>query len=179
MTEQTRSLNPQGPTATDHYHDQDGSEQEVVSDLMARLGVSCGNLGAHSHPSPDRHTGGLHHHHDLRCLVEAGRIQGRQQQADRLAEVLTSNGDEISRLMRQIDRLQQRVEKLTVDRYRLSEEQRLLGGYLAAMPAVGPWETLAQQYDSWREEMEDEATVLLAQALGRELTQTETTRSRP
>jgi len=164
MNEQSRGDNPRAAVASDgHTHGADPAEARMVTDLMAILGVSCSGLGSHTHPVEENDGHGRvrrlsrpHHHHDLRCLVEAGanqvrpRLDAAETRADSFAAQIKVRGKVILEQAQQIERLEGVNRALT-------DDAASVGAFLRAMPAVGPWKTLAEQYHSWVEEEESQA----------------------
>lgn len=154
-----RTGNPTASVAPDrHTHTPDGArEAEIVEHLLTTLHLSCGSVGAHSHPltgEDGRITNRLHHHHDLRCLVTSGERVGegeRKRLQDRLDAALWRERhfrDKVVMTRAELVRVQDLVT-------RAMTERRLMDEFLDTMPAVGPWKTLREQWDSWLEEQTD------------------------
>lgn len=141
----TREGDLQAPAATDHDHgDPEGAR--ISSDLMSRMGISCGHLGAHGH---DSHP--LHHHHDLRCLVEAGAnaIRPDLKTAKERLEIKARSQQHYMRKSEEF-RLDALSAQASLRAVRASATEMV--AFMESMPAVGPWTTVFDQYNSWLDE---------------------------
>ncbi len=154
-----------------HEHSEGAlSEGEVTLDLMKRLRVFCEQRGFHTHGMATDRTADrtfnsspmAHHHHDLRCLVEAGANQIRPE-LDKVSRKLTDAKSRLSSARQTIARQAQEKGSLERDlkdtkaaKATLADELRQVRRFMLSMPAVGPWDTLRDQYDSWCEEQEDQ-----------------------
>jgi hypothetical protein len=153
-----------------HSHTSGGDkESRVTLDLMERLGVWCNLHGGHAHSSVayrgERQRSVQtppHHHHDLRCLVEAGAnevrpLLERQQRHNEAQHV------EILHLKERIDRLERRLAISETARELANQHNDRYEAFLDSGAGGGPWETLRDRYDDWlmeqgEEEELDEAT---------------------
>ncbi len=146
-------------------------ESEIALDLMKRLRVFCDQRGFHTHGMATDRTADrtfnsspmAHHHHDLRCLVEAGANQIRPE-LDKVGRKLTDTKSRLSsarqtiaRYGAEIDRQTRVLESTRASLKAIQAEQDQMRRFMASMPAVGPWGTLSDQYDSWCEEQAEEA----------------------
>lgn len=156
----TRQHDPSAPDIGDHHGD--GKERAIVVDLMHRLNAFCENRGMHTHPVATEDEQGrvrsrsiTHHHHDLRCLVEAGRNQ-----------VLPDLKKAEARATRWMARSQRRQaallrsqEETRAAQARIVAKQATLDQvwvFMESMPAVGPWATVMDQFTAWQDEQAEE-----------------------
>lgn len=156
----TRQHDPSAPDIGDHHGD--GKERAIVVDLMHRLNTFCENRGMHTHPVATEDEQGrvrsrsiTHHHHDLRCLVEAGRNQVlpdlKKAKAD--AEMWQARSQ---RRQDALLRLQEEHRQTQASlRHRQADVDEMIR-FMEAMPAVGPWATVYDQYVAWVDEQQEE-----------------------
>lgn len=146
-----------------HSHGEPILDGDVVAGLLTILGLDCGGVGVHTHQQVrSRGQGvyatqsGSHHHHDIRCLVEAGanpvrrQLLDEQQHSHRLMRTLEEVRDTLARKVGLLGELQTRYDRLAQS----NEDMRT---FMKEMPAVGPWENLREQYNAWLDERDEQA----------------------
>lgn len=136
----------------------------IAVDLMERMEVDCLLVGSHTHITPDvdeatqtsKANSTPHHHHDLTCLVQAGRNE--------VQPFLQSAQESSERWYRRFDgqraineRLRQSQASTEAHLARATKARASMNRFMRSMPAVGPWATLADQYDHWLMEEAEEA----------------------
>ena len=145
----SRADNPQAAVATDHNHGLE-QEQQIVTDLMQVLGISCRRLGAHSHSGK-----GLHHHHDFRCLVSAGENQIRPSLTqEQVMHQMTRQ--RLAAMTTQYRWKQNALDALAESKSRVDAELAQMRQFMLATPAQGPWLTVADQYLDWLSEEQEQ-----------------------
>lgn len=146
----TVSQHSHGSTLSGRMAQQD--EAEITVGMMTRMDVDCDEVGFH------RHDGLLpHHHHDLRCLVEAGANEVRPD-LRQARETVDRQRRDLTRLRGQVDdlRLQASQAHNRFEAAQASLEQAFR--FMESMPAKGPWATVYDQYVAWVDEQAEEAS---------------------
>ena len=148
----------------DHAHaQQQRDEAEVAIDLRQRMNVDCGNIGFHRHLVPGKYVTSSrsdqwpHHHHDLRCLFEAGVQSLRPKMIDQERR-LASQASQVRHLRQRVDEEQARARttQRTLDAARGTMTEMVQ--FMESMPAVGPWKSVYDQYLAWVDEKREEAS---------------------
>jgi hypothetical protein len=187
-----RTGDPSVPEPADgHTHGHDDEYRQVVR-IMESLRIGCGNLGEHRHEhrtAEGRTSWAQHHHHDIRCLVEAGANVGRaevhEQFVKPLAEEASRQGLELMRtqaelrgVKQMLTQVQKRCDDLQGQVESLRWRDRIRGVFMRQHPAVGPWDTIEDLWTDWLAEQVDEQALAHLARLAR-LEQTEQTEQEP
>lgn len=94
-------------------HDNDPKEQEVL-DFLRLQNMDCGNYGYHHHAHVKGHPIGTalmnHHHHDLKCIFQAG--------INSLASLVESQRRQIADVNDAMDQIHRIARRLGTDKAR-------------------------------------------------------------
>jgi len=107
MADGGREGNPKGP-----WWNHDGDPQEIRIDQWMRLqNVSCDEMGSHDHRmSNPSEPEGRHHHHDFKCLFQAGR--------NSMAPLVESQRRQIADVNDAMDQIHRIARRLGTDKAR-------------------------------------------------------------